>query len=130
MTAVSRDAAKAKASGLAADHFVRWEAPETSQPPVEALRGADAVVHLLGETVNPGFGGRWTDAKKSSIMSSRVLSTRNLVQAMKTLDQTDRPSALVCGSAIGWYGERGDDEVRAAVLRFAPRGLRLPCCLD
>eukprot|EP01051_Picozoa_sp_SAG22_P001241 SAG22_NODE_47_length_24699_cov_13.602317_6_plen_434_part_00 len=110
VTAVSRDPSRAQDSGLAADQFVGWEEPEVSAPPAEALAGAHAVVHLLGETVNPGFGGRWTEAKKASIMSSRVLSTRNLVQGLKAAGK-DGPSALICGSAIGWYGERGSDEL-------------------
>lgn len=110
VTAVSRSPSKAQASGLAADRFVGWENPEASQPPADALADADAVVHLLGETVNPGFGGRWTEAKKASIMSSRVLSTRNLVQSLQAAGAAG-PQTLVCGSAIGWYGERGDDEV-------------------
>jgi uncharacterized protein (TIGR01777 family) len=73
------------------------------------------VVHLLGETVNPGFGGRWTEAKKASIMSSRVLSTRNLVRGLKgAVGAEGQRPALICGSAIGWYGERGSDELSEA----------------
>ena len=85
--------------------------PISVEPPADALAGAHAVVHLLGETVNPGFGGRWTEAKKASIMSSRVLSTRNLVRGLKgAVGAEGQRPALICGSAIGWYGERGSDE--------------------
>lgn len=110
VTAVSRNPAQAEASGVSADSFVAWENPEGTDPPAQAVAGAHAVVHLLGETVNPGFGGRWTDSKKASIMSSRVLSTKHLVQGMKAAG-TAAPKIFICGSAIGWYGERGADEV-------------------
>ena len=106
VTAVSRNPAKAQASGLVADDFVRWENPEASPPPVDVLKGAHAIVHLLGETVN----GRWTEEKKAKIISSRELSTRNVVQGLKAAGQ-DAPSVFICGSGIGWYGERGDDEL-------------------
>ena len=72
----------------------------------DRLEGVDAVVHLAGESVN---GLRWTDEKKKAIRDSRVLGTRNLVEALGKLKS--RPSVLVAASAIGYYGERGDEEV-------------------
>ncbi|HTH50878.1 MAG TPA: TIGR01777 family oxidoreductase [Pyrinomonadaceae bacterium] len=70
------------------------------------LEGIDAVVHLAGESVN---GLRWTDEKKKAIKESRVRGTHGLVAALSKLKE--RPKVLVSASAIGFYGERGDEEV-------------------
>ncbi|MGC9326323.1 MAG: TIGR01777 family oxidoreductase, partial [Candidatus Hinthialibacter sp.] len=67
------------------------------------LEGFDAVVHLAGESIS----GRWTEAKKQRIRDSRVLGTRRLCQALAQLDSP--PQTLVCASAIGGYGDRGDE---------------------
>jgi len=67
------------------------------------LSGFDAVVHLAGESVV----GRWSPAKKKAILESRVLGTRNLATA---LGQTaDKPRVFICASAVGFYGDRGDE---------------------
>jgi uncharacterized protein (TIGR01777 family) len=68
------------------------------------LSGIDAVVHLVGE---PIVDSRWTDAQKKLIRDSRVLSTRNLVAGLRSADS--KPSALISGSAVGFYGNRGDE---------------------
>ena len=70
-----------------------------------ALEGLDAIVHLAGESI----GGRWTVARKAAIMSSRVDSTRLLAGVVRELEA--KPSVFVCGSAIGFYGDRGDEEL-------------------
>jgi uncharacterized protein (TIGR01777 family) len=64
----------------------------------------DAVVHLAGESI---ASGRWTKPKKERILSSRVNSTRALAGTVAKLAR--RPRALVCASAIGFYGTRGDE---------------------
>jgi uncharacterized protein (TIGR01777 family) len=87
------------------DNEIRWSA-EDGFAETERLEGIDAAVHLAGESVN---GLRWTDEKKKAIRDSRVVGTRNLVEALGKLKQ--RPSVLVCASAIGFYGERGDEDV-------------------
>ena len=70
------------------------------------VSGFDAVIHLAGETI----AGRWTEAKKAKILNSRVVGTRNLAQA---LAQTrEKPGVFVCASAIGYYGNRGDELLR------------------
>ena len=69
----------------------------------EAVSGFDAVVHLAGESLV----GRWTNEKKSAIRDSRVLGTRHLTAALAQAEV--RPSVLVCASAIGFYGDRGDE---------------------
>lgn len=68
------------------------------------LESVNAVVHLAGENI---AGGRWTPAVKERIRSSRVQGTRNLVQSMASIER--RPKTLVCASAIGFYGHRGDE---------------------
>jgi uncharacterized protein (TIGR01777 family) len=68
------------------------------------LEGIDVVVHLAGENV---AGGSWTDERKKSIRDSRVKGTRTLVDALKRLD--DPPKIFVSASAIGFYGNRGDE---------------------
>ena len=70
----------------------------------EVLEGQDAVVHLAGENIS---GGRWTAARRERIRASRVDSTRLLAQALAGLRR--KPSVLVCASAIGYYGDRGDE---------------------
>ncbi len=69
-----------------------------------ALEGADAVVHLAGA---PIAEGRWTHARKEQLVKSRVDFTRALVTALRQL--SNRPKVLVSGSAIGIYGDRGDE---------------------
>ena len=70
----------------------------------DALEGISAVVHLAGENV---AGGRWTAARKKSIRDSRVEGTRLLCEALAGLEQP--PATLIAASAIGYYGDRGDE---------------------
>ena len=105
VTALSRNAERArKALGVSAE---TWADPEADQPPLDALRGRDGVVHLLGEVI----AQRWSDEAKREIRDSRVLSTRNLVAALSELPAEERPRVLVSQSAVGWYGHRGDEPV-------------------
>ncbi|TNF23826.1 MAG: TIGR01777 family protein, partial [Deltaproteobacteria bacterium] len=67
------------------------------------LEGVDAVVHLAGANL---ADGRWTDARRALIRSSRVDGTRLLAEALAGLER--RPRVLVMASAIGFYGDRGD----------------------
>jgi len=66
--------------------------------------GLDAVVHLAGE---PIASGRWNAAKKARIRQSRVEGTRALSQTLAEL--ANPPRVLVCASAVGFYGSRGDE---------------------
>ena len=79
-----------------------WDAMK-GQPPEDSLEGADAVVHMAGEPI----AQRWNEEIKQKIRESRVTGTRNLVQALSTMSR--RPAVLVCGSAIGYYGSRGEE---------------------
>lgn len=71
--------------------------------PAEALTDADAIVHLAGEPI----AQRWTPEAKRRIRSSRVEGTQQLVQALASLER--RPAVLICASAVGFYGLRGDE---------------------
>ena len=84
-----------------------WPDPKADPPPLDALRGQDGVVHLLGEQL----AQRWTDDAKREIRDSRVLSTRNLVAAMGELPEAERPSVLISQSGAGFYGHRGDERL-------------------
>lgn len=68
------------------------------------LEGVDAVVHLAGESI---AGGRWTASRKRAIRDSRVGPTRRLAEAIAKLDR--RPAVFVSASAVGVYGDRGDE---------------------
>lgn len=61
------------------------------------------MIHLSGENV----AGRWTRARKRRIRDSRVVTTQNLANALATTK--DKPAVLICASAIGFYGNRGDE---------------------
>ncbi len=107
VTALSRDAAAAREKLGQGVRALEWKAPKSELPPAAALSGQDAVVHLLGEPV----AQRWSDDAKSEIRDSRVLATRNLVAALRELDEAARPGVLVSQSGTGWYGPRGDERV-------------------
>jgi hypothetical protein len=83
---------------------VAWD-PVTRRIDGAALEGVDAVVHLAGERID----GRWTASKKRRILNSRVEGTELLVRALSGLDRP--PSVVVSASAVGFYGDRGDDEL-------------------
>jgi uncharacterized protein (TIGR01777 family) len=82
---------------------VVWN-PTTGEMELHAAEGADAVVNLAGASIG---GGRWTDERKALLRSSRVDLTERLVRNLERL--TRRPSVLVSASAIGYYGDRGEE---------------------
>jgi uncharacterized protein (TIGR01777 family) len=84
---------------------VEWH-PNQGRIDAQRLEGFDGVVHLAGESI---ASGRWTDEKKRSIRDSRVKGTSLL---SKTLAHLSRPPAVfISASAIGYYGNRGDEEL-------------------
>lgn len=83
---------------------VSWD-PVAGRLPASELNGADAVVHLAGENV----AGRWTSQKRAAIRLSRVLGTRTLSEGLARLGQP--PRVLVAASAMGYYGNRGDERL-------------------
>jgi uncharacterized protein (TIGR01777 family) len=72
----------------------------------ELVSGFDAVVHLAGESIV----GRWTVEKKNRIRDSRVIGTMHLAEALA--EAAIKPRVFVCGSAIGYYGNRGDEPLK------------------
>ncbi len=83
---------------------IAWD-PTHGQLAADALAGVDAVVNHAGESV----GARWTAGRRERIRRSRVDATRTLVNAMTTLPR--KPAVFVCASAVGFYGDRGDEEL-------------------
>ncbi|NOZ69543.1 MAG: TIGR01777 family protein, partial [Deferribacteres bacterium] len=81
-----------------------WNPPELIPP--DTVSGFDAVVNLAGEPVAPG---RWTSERKKRILSSRINTTRALVQSMQQAQK--RPRVLVSASAVGYYGPHNDEYV-------------------
>lgn len=82
---------------------IHWD-PDAGKLDEAALEGIDAVVHLAGESI---ASGRWTAAKKTRIRDSRVRGTRLLSEALARRQQP--PRVLVSASAIGYYGDRGEE---------------------
>ena len=82
-----------------------WE-PVQAPPVSKVWEGVDAVIHLAGE---PVVGFRWTEERKRRIRDSRVRGTRHLVASLKTA--LHRPKVIVSASAIGYYGNRGDERL-------------------
>ena len=79
-----------------------WD-PDVGAIDAAALAGIDGAVHLSGATI----GRRWTAARKTEILDSRVRSTRLLAETLASLDP--HPAVLVCAGGIGIYGDRGDE---------------------
>ena len=104
VTVLTRNAARTGA-GMPASRVAVWD-PLAGPAPVDLISSADAVVNLLGESI---ASGRWTAGRKKRIRESRILGTRNLVEGISRSPR--RPKVLVSGSAIGFYGPRGDEEI-------------------
>jgi uncharacterized protein (TIGR01777 family) len=100
--ALSRDSVAAKQRVPHLKEVFPWN-PLQELPPLQAFEGCDAVINLAGESI----AGRWTTAKKQLIRDSRVLGTKNLVNALAQL--SSRPKVLLSASAIGYYGDRGEE---------------------
>jgi uncharacterized protein len=105
VTVLSRNPSRTQTpDGVQAMH---WD-PMSEPAPRAALSEADAVVHLAGENV----AQRWSKQAKQAILESRVTGTRNLLAGLAAFDETDihqRPRTLISGSAVGYYGPRGEE---------------------
>jgi uncharacterized protein len=97
---LSRDPQRARAT----NPRITWHAwnPTVERPSPSALEGADAVINLIGESIDQ----RWTEAAKERIRASRERATKNLVDAISAAEP--RPATLVSQSAVGYYGDCGD----------------------
>ena len=103
--ALTRDPERARAALPALAAAYAWR-PLDEPVPAEAFAGADAVVHLMGESV----AGRWTRGKKRAILESRETGTRNLAAGMRNaMSGGAAPRTLLSASALGYYGDRGGD---------------------
>lgn len=87
------------------ENAIVWD-PDAGKLDANELRGFDGVVHLAGESI---AAGRWSEAVKKRIRDSRVKGTTLLCQALAR--QETPPKVLVCASAIGYYGNRGDEHL-------------------
>ena len=84
---------------------ILWQ-PTEGKLQQSALEGFDAVIHLAGENIS---SGRWTQAEKDRIRRSRVAGTSLLAESLAALEQP--PRVIVSASAMGYYGDRGDEFV-------------------
>jgi uncharacterized protein len=81
--------------------------PDTGEIEAEKLAGIDAVIHLAGESI---ASGRWTAAKKQRLINSRLKGTHLIAETISKMSRP--PSVLVSASAVGYYGDRGDEILR------------------
>jgi uncharacterized protein len=112
---ISRLTRKGATHSAQDEQLIPWDPTQPIAP--DAVSGFEAVVHLAGESIV----GRWTAAKKKEIRDSRVNGTRNLVRALA--QAKDKPKVFICSSAIGYYGDRGDEvltETSAPGTGFLP----------
>ena len=96
-----------QAAGLPGAHgaAVRWD-PAGNTFDSAAAQGAEAVIHLAGASIGEG---RWTETRKRLLRTSRVDATRHLVRALALLVRP--PQVFVSASAMGYYGDRGEEEL-------------------
>jgi len=103
VTIFTRDTKKVRDKITNEVNVVKWdyEKPEEWK---DYLNGIGAVVHLAGANLG---GKRWSDSYKKLAYDSRIISTRNLVEAIKSLEK--KPEVFVCANAVGIYGNRYDE---------------------
>lgn len=104
LVGLSRDPSRARQKVPQLSEAFSWN-PAVELPPAQALAGCDAVINLVGESV----AGRWNESKKRAIRESRTVSTRNFVSALA--QTSPRPKVLISASAIGYYGDRGEESL-------------------
>jgi len=104
---VRPETGQGKASG-GSGQAVRWD-PVAGEFDAAAAEGADALVHLAGASI---AGGRWNVSHKNLLRTSRIDATRQLIGALSKLQRP--PRAIVATSAVGYYGDRGDETLTEA----------------
>jgi len=103
LVALSRDATKAAGAIGEFAKVVEWDARTTSGW-ARYVEGAHAIVNLAGENI---ASGRWTQARRDSIVQSRTSSANAMLDAVRGARK--KPAVVVQGSAVGYYGSRGDE---------------------
>ncbi len=93
------------------DRHIQWNMDTGfADEDLPKLEGFYAFIHLAGENI--GGGLRWSDEKKKAIRDSRVFGTRTMIEALARIEK--KPKVFISGSAIGFYGDRGDSEMTEA----------------
>lgn len=116
VTVVGRDPARARQTGDRRASFRGW---------LPSFDGIDAVVNLVGE---PVLGKRWTPAVRQTLRESRLQGTRRVVRAIENAPVARRPRVLVSASAVGYYGDRGNELLPERAERG--RGFLAELCAD
>jgi len=111
-----------KPPGLAVAEIHQWD-PQRGPIAASALEGVHALVNLAGEPID---SRRWSEQQKKLIRDSRVVTTKNLVDTLCAIDR--KPEVLVSSSAVGFYGDRGDEELDETSR--AGRGFMTEVCLE
>ncbi|MBA2406097.1 MAG: TIGR01777 family protein, partial [Bdellovibrionales bacterium] len=101
---LTRNVARAAITLGSSCKYFQWD-DTNSLPPVEAFQGVDGIINLMGESISK----RWDENQKKKIYNSRINGTRRLVEVLEKLPQ--RPKVFVSASAIGIYGNRGDEDI-------------------
>jgi uncharacterized protein (TIGR01777 family) len=102
---LARPGTQIPSGGGQSETWIRWN-PSAGDLDSAAAENADAVVHLAGASIGDG---RWTESRKRILRSSRVDATRHLVDALARLSRP--PKVFISASAIGYFGDRGDEEL-------------------
>jgi uncharacterized protein (TIGR01777 family) len=103
VTVFTRNPASAKKKLPSVHKIVKWDYEKIDSWSNE-LNGKDVVIHLAGANL---AAKRWNKEYKKLAYDSRIISTKNLVEAIKSVEL--KPKAFICSSAVGYYGDRGDD---------------------
>lgn len=104
---VRPETARNKTSGSSAP-FVRWD-PVSGAFDAAAAEGAGVLIHLAGASI---ASGRWNSSRKKLLRSSRIDASRHLMHALSKLLRP--PGVIVAASAVGYYGDRGDETLTEA----------------
>jgi uncharacterized protein (TIGR01777 family) len=111
-----------KPPDLAAAEIHQWN-PQRGPIASSALEGVDAVVNLAGEPID---SRRWSEQQKKLIRDSRVITTRNLIDTLCSIEH--KPEVLISSSAVGFYGDRGNEQLDETSV--AGRGFMTEVCLE
>ena len=109
LVVLSRNPKRARSSFPYPARFLEWDG-QAGPPALSVFDGVEAVVHLAGE---PIAARRWSSEQKRRILESRTVGTKNLWNGIEALrkSKASTPRVFVSASAVGFYGERGNEEV-------------------